>query len=266
MHDFRDKNYWAIILGGSSGIGLATARMLAEKGMNLCILHRDRRSALGQIEAHFSLLETFGVKLIHFNQDALKPETRKEVLEKMVEQCGEVGSIRLLLHSIAKGNLNPMNPDEGVHKRLSEADFRITLLAMATSLWEWTQGILEFDLFATDARVIGLTSEGNQKVWPGYGAVSAAKSTLESLVRQMAVELAPLGIRANAVQAGVTDTPSLRMIPNADTLKERARERNPFQRLTLPEDVARVIYLLCTDEASWINGAVIPVDGGERLR
>ncbi len=266
MHDFRDRNYWAIILGGSSGIGLATARLLAEKGINLCILHRDKRSALGKIEEHFSLLRTFGIELIHFNKDALKPETRKEVLDEMAKYCKKGASIRLLLHSIAKGNLNPMNPEEGPQKRLSEADFRITLLAMATSLWEWTQAILELDLFADDARVIGLTSEGNQKVWPGYGAVSAAKSTLESLVRQMAVELAPLGIRANAVQAGVTDTPSLRMIPQADMLKERARERNPFQRLTLPEDVAKVIYLLCTEEASWINGAVIPVDGGERLR
>ena len=266
MHDFRGKNFWAIILGGSSGIGLASARTLAEKGMNLCILHRDRRADLRQIESHFSLLRSMGIELISFNKDALKPESRKEVLESLESIQSKGGSIRLLLHSIAKGNLNPMNPDEERQKRLSEADFRITLLAMATSLWEWTQGILELDMFSADARVIGLTSEGNQKVWPGYGAVSAAKSTLESLIRQMAVELAPLGIRANAVQAGVTDTPSMRMIPQAEQLKEIARQRNPFQRLTLPEDVAKVIYLLCTDEAAWINGAIIPVDGGERLR
>jgi len=266
MSDFHGKNYWAIVLGGSSGIGLATARLLAEKGMNLCILHRDRRSALDQVEAHFSLLRAMGAQVLAFNKDAMKPETRQEVMTELATIQEQGGSIRLLLHSIAKGNLNAMNPEEGGSKRLSEADFRITLLAMATSLWEWTQAVLEQDLFATDARVIGLTSEGNQKVWPGYGAVSAAKATLESLVRQMAVELAPLGIRANAVQAGVTDTPSFRLIPNAEQLKALAQERNPFQRLTQPEDVAKAIFLLCTDEAAWINGAVIPVDGGERLR
>ena len=66
------------------------------------------------------------------------------------------------------------------------------------------------------------------------------------------------------IQPGVTDTPSLRLIPGSDHLKQGALLRNPFHRLTRPEDVANVIYLLCRDEAAWINGAVIRVDGGEK--
>ena len=98
-----------------------------------------------------------------------------------------------------------------------------------------------------------------------YAAVSAAKGTLEAIPRNIALEFASFGIRANCIQAGVTDTASLRMIPGSDQLKEFAIKRNPFSRLTLPEDVANVVYLLSKDEASWINGTILKVDGGESL-
>jgi len=100
----------------------------------------------------------------------------------------------------------------------------------------------------------------------GYAAVAAAKVALESVSRSIAVEMAHLGIRSNIVQAGVTDTPSLRMIPGSEQLLNNARERNPQGRLTQAEDVANVVYLLSTEEASWITGTVIKVDGGESLR
>jgi enoyl-[acyl-carrier protein] reductase I len=82
----------------------------------------------------------------------------------------------------------------------------------------------------------------------------------------MALEYAPLGIKANCIQAGVTDTESLRMIPGSEAMIKDTLERNPYGRLTKPEDVANAVYLLCRDEAAWINGAVVPVDGGEHIR
>ena len=72
-------------------------------------------------------------------------------------------------------------------------------------------------------------------------------------------------MRANCIQAGVTDTRSLRMIPGSEQIKTHAIKRNPFGRLTEKEDVANVVYLLCKKEAIWINGCVLPVDGGEHL-
>jgi NAD(P)-dependent dehydrogenase (short-subunit alcohol dehydrogenase family) len=112
---------------------------------------------------------------------------------------------------------------------------------------------------------MGLTSEGNSVAWKGYAAVAAAKVALESVSRSIAVEMAQFGIRSNIVQAGVTDTPALRMIPGSGHLKAQARTRNPFRRLTTPADVADVIYLLSLPEAAWINGNVIRVDGGEHI-
>ncbi|MDX1333867.1 MAG: SDR family oxidoreductase, partial [Robiginitalea sp.] len=137
--------------------------------------------------------------------------------------------------------------------------------AMSYNLYTWVRSLEREGVFATDTRIIAFTSEGNKRVIPGYGAVAAAKASLEAMVRQIAVEFAHRGIRANCIQAGVTDTDSLRQIPGHDRLIEATRRRNPFKRLTRPSEVADAVYLLCREEASWITGNVLKADGGESL-
>ncbi|MEL6675954.1 MAG: SDR family oxidoreductase [Bacteroidota bacterium] len=289
---FQDRNAWGIILGGSSGIGLACAQKLAQEGMHLCIAHRDRRKALPAFHQAMEELRAQGVSVMALNIDALKPEGRVAILDQLAEKM-QGGKVRMLLHGISKGSLRPMHMDdtdgasflrvetpatsffEGLKKELDqaqarfqtpleEADFAITIQAMATSLYDWVKALHERRLFAEDARVLGLTSEGGRKVWRNYAAVSAAKAALEAVSRSIALEFAPFGIRSNVLQPGITDTPSLRMIPGQEVLRAQASFRNPYGRLTLPEDVANVVYLMCRDEAAWINGALIPVDGGEK--
>lgn len=253
------KNQWAIILGGSSGLGLASAKKLASEGMNICIVHRDRKSNLATFEEEVKTMESFGVTVKTFNQDALNNEVRITIIKQFPKN-----SVKLLLHSIAKGSLKKMwgNEDE----KLSKQDFEITIHAMAISWHEWTQALIQHGSFTKKARNIAFTSEGNSRVWPGYGAVSAAKSVLDALMRNMAVELAPMEITTNCIQAGTTETPSFMVIPGSDELAEAAKKRNPFNRLTQPEDVANVVFLLCNKEADWMNGTILKVDGGESLR
>ena len=141
----------------------------------------------------------------------------------------------------------------------------MTLDVMANSLLYWTQGTLARGLFEPDARIFAMTSAGSTTVWPGYGAVSAAKCALESHVRQLAVELAPFGVTANAICAGVTDTPALRKIPGNEQMIEAATRRNPNHRLTTPEDVANALVALSTPASRWINGNTLYVDGGEQI-
>ena len=262
---FHSKNYWALILGGSSGMGLAAAKKLAAEGMNICIVHRDRRKQLSAIEKEFDWIHEQGVELLAYNLDALKAEKRNEVLGYLAKQMGDDGKIRLVLHAIAKGNLKPMTSDDEQQPILGTQDFALTIEAMATSLYDWVVRIHQENLFCRDARIIGLTSEGSHRAWKSYGAVSVAKAALESLCRSMALEFAPFGLRSNIIQAGVTDTPSLRMIPGSEELIEGAVRRNPFKRLTRTEDIANVIFLLSREEASWINGSLIRVDGGEGI-
>jgi len=307
--DFN-RDQWAIVLGGSSGFGLATAQKLAEHGMSLCVVHRDRRGAMARIEPEFEKIRGAGVPLLTFNADALDPAKRAEILAALKDAMGADGRVRVLLHSIAFGNLKLIAPEktppssmageladrlgvsverlktaadelfeagaDGLHtlaerphypdrSYIDDEDLERTIYSMGTSLLGWAQTLLAQGLFADDARIFGLTSEGNEVAWKGYAAVAAAKVALESIARSMAVELAPYGIRSNVIQAGVTDTAALQAIPGSAQLKAQARQRNPFGRLTTPVDVANVIYLLSTTEAAWINGEIIRVDGGEHI-
>ena len=263
-NEFQDKNYWAIILGGSSGLGLASAKRLAQLGLNICIVHRDRKSTLPTIELAFNKIKAHNTNFLSFNVDALNREKRTILIETLKNTLGANGKIKVLLHSIAKGNLKPMVSLE--KPILKNDDFHLTIEAMSISLYDWVQALFKEQLFANDTRILSFTSEGNQKAWENYAAVSAAKAALEAITRNIALEFAPYGIRANCIQAGTTDTASFRMIPDSETLKAHSLLRNPSNRLTTPEDVANVVGLLCQKEAYWINGAVIPVDGGEHIR
>ena len=263
VKEFENKNYWAIILGGSAGLGLASAKKLASHGCHIIIVHRNSKADAAIIEKEFENIKANGVELITFNKDAMSAEKRGLILQEIKNRLGEKGKVRVLLHSIAKGNLKPMVADEG--PALQNDDLHLTLETMAISLYDWTKLIFDNRLFTADARVISFTSQGNTKAWKGYAAVSAAKAALEAITRNIALEFAPYGIRANCIQAGATDTVSFRMIPGYDELKERSVKQNPFKRLTTPEDIANVVYLLSKDEAAWINGSIIIADGGEHI-
>ncbi|RZM24518.1 MAG: SDR family oxidoreductase [Pedobacter sp.] len=261
VRDFEGTGYWALILGGSSGLGFASALALAKRGMNICIVHRNSRAEMPVLEGHFAELTACNIDLLTFNIDIIKADSRNLVIAALKERFNTTGKLRCLIHSIAKGNLKALNAEP----ELSSEDLTITLQNMAFSLVDWTFACRSAGLFSTDARILSFTSEGSSRAWPYYGAVSAAKAALEAISRQIAIEYAPFGIRANCIQAGVTDTASLRKIPGHETLINQTKNRNPFKRLTTPDDVANVVYLMCKDEAAWINGAVIPVDGGEKI-
>lgn len=255
---------WALLLGGSSGLGLATAKKLAQHGFNILLVHRDRRTAMAQIELDFKDIQSYGKRFKAFNADATNPQQRKELIEGIVKLLGASQKVKVLVHSIAKGNLKPMLSATDVV--LEHEDFAITIAAMGISLYDWTKALVAAGLFAEDARIISFTSEGNTKALPNYAAVSAAKVVLEAITRSIALEFAPLGIKANCIQAGITETRSFAMIPESDSLKRNALKRNPSGRLTTPEDVANAVYLLCCEEAKWITGTILKVDGGESLR
>ena len=309
--NFQNKDYWSLILGGSSGFGLATAKKLSQMGINIFIVHRDRRGSMEKIEEEFKKIKKHGIQFKALNTDALSPDGIENICDELQNTLEGKGNLRLLMHSIAFGNLKLISPqkdsdletpikklakrinisdndlkqvvtelfNEGEYlfsdildpfpydnKRLiTDEDMQNTIFAMGTSLLTYTQNIFQRKLFTEDARIIGMTSEGNEVAWKGYAAVSAAKVALESVIRSIASEFAPFGLRANIVQAGVTDTPALRLIPGNQQLMANAKKKNPFKRLTRPEDVANVISLLVTDEASWINGALIRADGGEHI-
>ncbi|MFT6280606.1 MAG: enoyl-[acyl-carrier protein] reductase I, partial [Salibacteraceae bacterium] len=101
VREFEDKNEWAIILGASSGLGLATAKKLAKEGLNLCLVYRARKGDVPAIESAFdAIVSTSKVELLHFNMDVVKPENRESILTDLTQSLHQKGKVKCLVHSI----------------------------------------------------------------------------------------------------------------------------------------------------------------------
>lgn len=258
---------WALILGASSGFGAATARRLAAAGMHIAGVHLDRRSAQAAIDALIAEIEGHGRQAAFYNVNAAAEAKRRETLDDLqvrVQASGQTG-VRILMHSLAFGTLAPFIDREAPKKAISQRQMEMTLDVMANSLVYWVQDLIARDMFGRGGKIYGMTSAGDARVIPSYGAVSGAKAVLASHIRQLAAELATDGIAANAIKAGVTPTPALDKIPAAGKLLAFAQEHNPSRRVTRPEDVADAIVRLSIDESHWLTGNTINVDGAEDI-
>ena len=260
------ESQWALVLGASSGFGGAVAVELARRGMNIFGIHFDRAATLPNAERIVNDIKSSGRKAVFFNINASDPMKRAEAIAVMKKECSASpdGTIRTLVHSLAFGTLRPYVGPK-MEDSMTQAQMEMTLDVMANSLVYWTQGAFFAGLMKRGGRIFAMTSSGGHSTLPNYGAVSAAKAALESHIRQLAMELGPHGITANAILAGVTDTPALRKIPGAGRMLEIAKAKNPQMRATTPEDVACAISLLSLDDAYFISGNVIGVDGGEDI-
>ncbi len=257
-------NLYALILGASSGFGKAAARALAHEGVNIIGVHLDRAAGLQQVAELEAELRGLGVQSHFFNINAADAERRAELMTSIrgILDAHEGSTIRLLLHSLAFGTLKPFLADSP-NDCISQKNLEMTLDVMANSILYYTQDVVRLGMMGPGGRVVGLTSAGSSRVLPMYGAVSGAKAAMEAYIRQLAMELAPYGITANSIRAGVTHTPALDKIPGSGVIMGNALMRNPNHRLTTPDDIAQVLCLLVKPEAQWINGTILGVDGGE---
>ena len=260
------QNEWALILGASSGFGAAAALEFARHGMNIFGVHLDRQATMPNVHTLIKDIKHTGAKAVFYNINAADGIKRNETLDDIQELFGSDTSatVKVILHSLAFGSLKSFIPKKG-EEAITQAQMEMTVDVMAHSLVYWVQGLISRNLMRRGGRILGMTSSGGHTAMPYYGAVSAAKASLEAHIRQFAMELGPMGITSNAIMAGVTDTPALRKIPGNSGMIDGARGKNPAGRLTTPEDVAKAIVLLSTDEAGWISGNVLGVDGGEDI-
>lgn len=233
--------------------------------MNIFGVHLDRRGTMAKVEGIVEEIKSAGSEVKFYNVNVADAEKRQEVIADVKDVMQQDGSqVKVMIHSVAFGTLRHYIADERKDV-LSTRNIDMTLDVMAHSIVYWAQDLVMEGLMGEGGRIFAMTSAGSHQVWPTYGAVSAAKAAIEAHIRQLAVELAPRGITANSIMAGVTDTPALRKIPGNDKLIDYALRANPSGRLTTTEDVAKAIALLSLDEASWVTGNVIGVDGGEDL-
>ena len=253
---------WACILGASSGFGKACALELASRGMNIWGVHLDRKQTMPDVEALIKTLKSKKIQVHFFNMNASDEEKRKSTIAEMKSVIGE-NSVKVFLHSLAFGTLKEYFSQND--SQLTAVQMNMTLDVMAHSLVYWVQDLWKAHLLKNGSKIYAMTSAGGERVWPTYGAVSAAKAALESHIRQIAVELIPYGIAANSLRAGVTDTPALRKIPGHEKMIEFCREKSPTKRLTTPEDIATHLATLSESDNAWLTGNVIGIDGGENI-
>jgi NAD(P)-dependent dehydrogenase (short-subunit alcohol dehydrogenase family) len=258
---------WGLVIGSSSGFGAATSIELARCGLNIFGVHFDRRSNMPQVEQVLAKIRGTGREVVFFNINAADPVKRGEALNQMQEHWKKLGGehfTKVLLHSVAFGSLKPYLA-ESPEDELTQPQMEMTVDVMGSNLVYWVQDLFRRKMLGRGSRIFAMTSAGGHSIIPNYGAVSAAKAVLESHIRQLAYELMPYGVTANAIQAGVTLTPGSSKIPGIDKLAEFAKLRNPGGRLTTPEDVASAIAALMDERTYWITGNVIRVDGGEDI-
>jgi len=258
---------WGLVVGASSGFGEATSLELARAGLNIFGIHFDRRTAMAHVNGIQDQIRALGRDVQFFNTNAADAEKRAKVFDEIEERWKQASSehfIKVFVHSIAFGSLQPFLAEDA-QQQLTQAQMEMTVDVMGNNLVYWVQDLVRRKMLRQGSRIYAMTSAGGHSVIPTYGAVSAAKAVLESHIRQLAFELMPHGVTANAIQAGVTITPGSSKIPGIEKLAEFAKMRNPGGRLTTPEDVAQTIAALMDDRTHWLTGNVIRVDGGEDI-
>jgi len=264
MDKEENKNFWAIILGASSGFGGATAQKLAEDGYNIIGIHLDRQITMPNVEKIINHIKSCNREALFYNVNAADQFKRTEIIDELRIKLNNQPVIKILMHSLAFGTLK-LFVRKNDEQPITPAQMEMTMDVMAHSLVYWVQELHMANLLAKKGRVFAMTSSGGHTAIPYYGAVSAAKAALESHIRQLTVELGSMEIGVTAIMAGVTDTPALRKIPGNEEMIKVAEIKNPRGRLTTPEDVAKVISLLSRDGGEWISGGIINADGGEDI-
>ena len=234
-----------LVTGGTRGIGLAIARRLVGDGAARVVLGYMRNDSAADDAAAQLRSSGAEVELVRGNVAS----------DSTIAKLAEGGPYRVVVHNAATGVIRPALETEDKH-------------------WDWTLNANARSLLAlaratapqmsTGSAIVAISSLGSERVLDNYVLVGTSKAAMESVMRYLAVELAPRGIRVNAVSAGVVDTDALDHFPNKDEMLATA-ERTPAGRLVEPEDIAAAVSFLSSDDAAMVCGHTLVVDGGFSL-
>jgi len=234
-----------LVTGGSRGIGKAIALRFASLGAALVAIGYMRGDTAAERTAEE--LQALGAQTTFVRGNVAS--------QRVADEVAALGSLDVLVHSAATGVIRPALETEDKH-------WDWTLAANARALLSLTRAAVPS--MKPGSSIIGLSSLGSVRVLENYALVGASKAALEAMVRYLAVELAPKGVRVNAVSAGVVETGALDYFPNREAMLEMG-EANPVGRIVTPEDIAACVTFLCSPDAEMIRGQTVVVDGGWSL-
>jgi len=240
----------ALVTGSGRGIGRAIALKLASQGCNIIVNFFRRREAAEQTAKE---IESLGVKTEVIRANMGDPDKLSEVFDVITTKYGYLD---VLINNAASG----------VGRSVMELD---------SKAWDWTMNInAKAALLCSqraaklmkgrDGKIVSISSLGSSFVLPTYAIVGISKAALEALTRYLAIELAPEGICVNAIAASAVETEALKFYIKQGMIQDN-RQATPAGRMVLPEDVAKVVSFLCSDDAMMIRGQTIIIDGGTSI-
>lgn len=241
------QNKTAVVTGGSRGIGLAIAKKLAKGGADIAILYVGDKSE-GE-KAKEELLQ-YGTKIEQYYCDVSDFEASKQTVEKVIE---DFGGIDILVNNAG------ITRDKLV-LNMDESDFDAVINVNLKGTFNMIKHTYKHFMKKRCGRIVSTSSIVGLIGNAGQANYSASKAGIIGITKSVAKELAGRGVTVNAVAPGYIGTEMTNVI--SDKVKDAMKAQIPAKRIGTPEDVANVVAFLCSDDAAYVTGEVIRVDGG----
>jgi len=254
------SNKTLVITGATKGIGKACAYRFAKEGINIAFTYNSNEESAKEIAA--DLEAKFGIKARYYPFNILEPETAKELFLKIDEDFDRIDYFisNAMIYGRAVvggyGKFMRLKPRGLNNIYTATVDAFVCCSQQAAKRMEKNGG----------GAIVSLSSTGNLVYIENYAGHGTNKAAVEAMVRYAATELGALGIRVNAVSGGPIDTDALKAFTNYEEVAQKTAELSPLGRMGQPEDLASACYFLCSDEASWITGSTLLVDGGTTFK
>ena len=246
----RFAGKFALVTGSSRGIGRAIALRLASEGADVVVNYRKRADAAADTVERIRAL---GRRAAAVEANMAVPEEITTLFETVVR---EFGGLDFLVCNAAAGM-------QGTMLETTLKAWELAMNVNARSYLLCAQAAFPLMRTRGGGRILATTARiATERAFPHYGSVAASKAAINTLTAYLAVEFSPYNILVNAVSPGVVDTEALAYFRKGAEILRRAQEITPTGRATTPEDVARVVAFLCSDEARQITGQIIEIDGG----
>ena len=245
-----EKKYTAFVTGGSRGIGRSISLMLAVNFAKKIFINYVQNDE--EAERTKRLINESDCEAVLLRHNLAFPEEIDKMFLQIYDQCDGIDTF---IHSAGINSFKPVT-------KITPKQWDLIMNVNARSFLQCVQKCIPV---MKRGSIVAISSLGSRKFIPNYGSLSETKSALETLVRDLAVELAPSGIRVNGITAGLVETESLSKFPDSGKMFSLVKEHTPAGRIGIPEDIADAVEFLISVKSEWIIGQNIIIDGGFSL-